>query len=65
MGMWLVKGDTSIGYCKVPDRKKPVLGISKGNGFVPYGQFIDEEAAAYFMNELAKFLNIGGAEDGK
>ena len=65
MGIWFVKGDTSIGYWKDPDRKKPVFGISKGNVLVGYGQFHDEESAAEFMEELSKFFGIGGAEDGK
>lgn len=64
MATWFVKGDTRIGYHLLPERKKPVFGITKGNIFCGYGQFHDEESAEEFMDELVKFFNVGGAEDG-
>ena len=64
MATWFVKGDTSIGYQVIPERKKPVFGITNGNAFTVYGQFHDKESAEKFMDELAKFFNIGGSEDG-
>lgn len=64
MATWFVKGNTSIGYHLLPERKKPVFGITKGNVFTGYGQFRDKESAEEFMEELAKFFNVGGAGDG-
>lgn len=61
MATWFIKGDTRIGYHIMPERKKPVFGITKGNVFMGYGQFRDEESAEKFMKELAEFFNIGGA----
>lgn len=63
MATWFIKGDTSIGYHILPDREKPVFGITKDNVFMGYGQFRDEESAEKFMEELAKFFNIGGANN--
>lgn len=63
MATWFVKGDTRIGYHLLPERKKPVFGITKGNVFTGYGQFRDEESAEEFMNELAMFFNVGVRND--
>lgn len=63
MATWFVKGDTRIGYHIMPERKKPVFGITKGNVFMGYGQFLDEESAEKFMEELAKFFNIWGTNN--
>lgn len=43
MGKWIKSGDTMIGYQIIPERKKPVFGIMKGNEFVVYGQFHDKD----------------------
>ena len=45
MATWIKSGDTMIGYQIIPERKKPVFGIMKGNQFVVYGQFHDKESA--------------------
>ena len=47
-----------IGYQIIPERKKPVFGIMKGNEFVVYGQFHDEESAEKFMENMKIFFNI-------
>lgn len=65
MATWFTKGDTSIGYHILPERKKPVFGITKGNVFEACGQFHCKECAEKFMNELGKFFNVGGADDGE
>lgn len=56
--MWFKKGDTMIGYQKIPERKKPVFGIMEGNCFTVYGQFRDEEAAEEFMLKMADFFGV-------
>lgn len=58
MGKWIKSGDTMIGYQMIPERKKPVFGIMKGNEFVVYGQFHDEESAEEFMENIKIFFNI-------
>ena len=42
----------------IPQRKKPVFGIMKGNQFVVYGQFHDKESAEQFMENLKMFFNV-------
>ena len=56
MGTWIKKGDTMIGYQMIPERKKPVFGIMKGNQFVVYGQFHDKQSAEQFMENLKIFF---------
>ena len=58
MATWIKSGDTMIGYQIIPERKKPVFGIMKGNQFVVYGQFHDKESAEQFMENLKIFFNI-------
>ncbi len=65
MAKTIIKGNTSIGYQTIPERKKPVFGITEGNQFTIYGQFHDKESAEEFMEKLCEFFGIGGAEDGK
>lgn len=52
----LTDGTTSIGAFMFPDRKKPCLGIQKGNTCYVFGHFIDKERADEFMDELAKLV---------
>ena len=58
MATWIKSGDTMIGYQMIPERKKPVFGIMKGNQFVVYGQFHDKQSAEQFMESLKIFFNI-------
>ncbi len=58
MGTWIKSGNTMIGYQMIPERKKPVFGIMKGNQFVVYGQFHDKQSAEQFMESLKIFFNI-------
>lgn len=58
MGTWIKSGDTMIGYQIIPERKKPVFGIMKGNQFVVYGKFHDKQSAEKFMENLKIFFNI-------
>ena len=58
----LTDGTTKIGAFMFPDRKKPCLGIEKGNTCIVYGHFIDKERANEFMDELAKL--VGAIEEG-
>ena len=63
MGIWIKSGDTMIGCQMIPERKKPVFGIMKGNEFVVYGQFHDKQSAEEFMESLKIFFNIKEAKE--
>ena len=66
MATWISKGDTSIGWHMIPERKKPVFGIMTGNQFVVYGQFHSKESAEEFMGKLVDLIcTKRGTEDGK
>lgn len=59
------KGNISIAYDIIPERKKPVFGFKEGNMFFVYGQFHNEKVAEEFMTKLAEFFGVnGGAKDG-
>ena len=65
MAKVITDGTTSIGAFMFPDRKKPCLGIQKGNTCYVYGHFIDKERANEFMDELAKLIRATkGVGDG-
>lgn len=49
-------GDTQIGAFIISGRKKPCLGIVKGNALTIYGSFQSEDAANKFMDELGEFV---------
>ena len=58
MGRRIKSGDTMIGYQIIPERKRPVFGIMKGNQFVVYGQFHDKQSAEQFMENMKIFFKI-------
>lgn len=58
MATVIKKGETSIRYQMIPERKKPVFGIMEGNQFVVYGQFHDKKSAEEFMQKIAEFFEI-------
>ena len=60
---YITNGETKIGVFHFPDRKKPLLGILKGNCVEVYGSFRNEETAIAFMNKLAAFMGIGKEDD--
>lgn len=51
-----------IGAFLLPDRKRPCLGVQRGNEVVVYGTFQSVEAADLFMTELAKL--VGAVKEG-
>lgn len=53
------KNGTCIGTFNFPDRKKPCLGVMKGNELAKYATFNNDEAAELFMNILVECLGIG------
>lgn len=52
----LTDGKTKIGAFMFPDRKKPCLGMERGNECIVYGHFNSVEAAEHFMHELAQLV---------
>ena len=56
--------DIEIGAFEFPDRKKPILGIQKGNQCVVYGHFIDKERADEFINRLGELLHVRDENEG-
>lgn len=59
------KNGTRIGMFAFPYRKKPCLGVMKGNELVKYATFNDDESAELFMNILVECLGIGKDGDKK
>ena len=52
------KNGITIGMGKMPGLKKPCLYIIKGNCFIKYASFNNEECAREFMDILAEFIGI-------
>lgn len=53
------KNGTCIGIFNFPYRKKPCLGVMKGNELVKYASFNNDESADLFMSILIECLGIG------
>ena len=57
--MYCIKsGETIIGAFKIPQRKKPIIGIQEGGVLTVYGSFRDEYAANVVMKKLMEFIGI-------
>lgn len=56
--------DIEAGAFELPDGKKPVLGIRKGNRCVIYGHFIDRERADEFIDRLGELLSARDENEG-
>lgn len=53
------KNGIRIGTFNFPYRKKPCLGVMKGNELVKYATFNSDESAELFMDILIECLGIG------
>lgn len=59
----LVKGDTEIGAFRVPNHKKPIIGIMIGGSLIGYGNFQNAKAADAFMEALGEFIGAEKEDD--
>lgn len=59
------KNGTCIGIFNFPYRKKPCLGVMKGNELVKYATFNNEEAAYQFIYILSECLGLGKERETK
>ena len=56
MALVLTDGKTRIGAFRLPDRKRPGLGVQKGNTVAVYGYLKDDASAEEFMYELCRLV---------